>query len=397
MNTLKLVVVDDEPDMAGFVHDVAEQAGFAVEQFHNADVFREQYKPCADVIVLDLMMPGTDGVELIRFLSEVGCDSLLVLISGFDPGVLHSAQKLAIEHGLNIAGSLSKPFRHHELQQLLHGLSISPRRPSHTTPDKPLVVDELREALKSDQLVVHYQPQLSIRDRSLVGAEALVRWQHPTHGLLGPELFITMAERHGLIDDLTWVVLQQAMQQCRNWLDNDLKIRVAVNMSATTLKHLELPERIHQLVRKYRLQPSQIVLEVTENALMQELIKSLDILTRLRMKNFRLSIDDFGTGYSSMVQLHRAPFSEIKIDRSFIMEMDYDAEARAIVETIIMLGDKLGMSVIAEGVETQAEWDRLAALGCGTVQGYLVAKPMPAADFTDWLAQHYSRNPESTI
>ncbi|MCF6237905.1 MAG: EAL domain-containing response regulator [Candidatus Marinimicrobia bacterium] len=343
--------------------------------------------------MLDLMMPGVDGIEVIRFLAERGCDAQLILVSGFDPAVLHSAQKLATEQGLNVFGSLSKPFRYDDLHQLLSGLSTTPKSFACCTPIEPPSVEELRKALANSELVLYYQPKVGLNGSFITAFEALVRWQHPAHGLLSPDLFIPTAEQHGLINDLTWVVLEQAIMQCCLWRDQGLTTQIAVNMSASTLKELDLPDKIGGLLEKYRLAPSQIVLEVTETVLMQELITSLDILTRLRMKGFHLSIDDFGTGYSSLVQLHRVPFSEIKIDRSFVMEMGHDPEAAAIVETVILLGHKLNMKIVAEGVETDSCREVLTRLGCDQAQGYLFARPMPADEAFQWFSAHKPETP----
>lgn len=388
MKQPRLIVIDDEEDLANFVAEVAEQAGFIVEQFYDARLFKEQYSQRADIIILDLMMPEVDGIEVIRFLAESGCDAMLILISGFDAGVLHSAQKLVMEQGLNFAGSLVKPFRVEALKNLLKELSITPRHfAQHKSINPPSVV-ELRKALKNDELVVFYQPKVALHGQNISAVEALVRWQHPSHGLLGPNLFISTAEQYELITDLTWVVMKQVMRQCQSWQDQGLHVQVAVNMSASTLKELDLPEKMGALVQEYHLSPAQIILEVTETALMQELTKSLDILTRLRMKGFHLSIDDFGTGYSSLVQLYRVPFTEIKIDLSFVMEMNSDPEAATIVETIIMLGHKLNMKIVAEGVETEACRQALADLSCDLAQGYLFAKPMPGDEVFAWYAQN---------
>jgi EAL domain-containing protein (putative c-di-GMP-specific phosphodiesterase class I) len=387
MKQPRLIVIDDEADLAGFVCEVAEHVGFDVEQFNIAGPFIEQYDKRADVIVLDLMMPGTDGIEVIRFLAGIECDALLILISGFDPGVLHSAQQLATEQGLVVAGSLSKPFRYDDLHQLLSGLSITSKSFARHIAIEPPSVDELREALANNELLVHYQPKVELNGSRITAVEALVRWQHPRHGLLDPDLFIPTAEQYGLIDDLTWYVLEQVGRQHRSWRDQGLTVQVAVNMSAKTLKELDLPEKIGNLVREYGLEPSQLFLEVTETVLMQELTKSLDILTRLRMKGFQLSIDDFGTGYSSLVQLHRAPFSEIKIDRSFVLDMARDKEACAIIETVIVLGHKLGMKVVAEGIETQANLEQLTSMGCDLAQGYHIARPQLGEAITAWLTR----------
>lgn len=387
MSLPKLIVVDDEAGLADFVCDVAEMAGFETEQFNDAAKFKEQYDKCADVLILDLMMPGVDGIEVIRYLSEINCNAQLILVSGFDQSVLHSAQKLAIERGLNFVGSLGKPFRQKELLALLSGLSISPKDTSSGKNIEPPSASELSDALKNNELVVYYQPKVGLKSESIPAVEALVRWQHPVYGLIGPDLFIPTAEKNDLIDKLTLEVLNQAMRHCRDWMEQGLKAQVAINMSTNTLKELDLPEKMGQLIEKYGLEASQIVLEITETTLMQELINSLDILTRLRMKGFRLSIDDFGTGYSSMVQLHRAPFSEIKIDQSFVSAMENDAEAATIVETIIMLGHKLNMKTVAEGVETESCFKDLEEMDCDQAQGYLFSKPIPADEIVSWFTK----------
>jgi len=390
MSLPKLLVIDDEIDLASFVSDVAVQAGFDVKQYNNAGIFKEQYDKCADVIILDLIMPGVDGIEIIRYLAEIRCDALLILMSGFDSGVLHSAQTLASEHGLNFAGSLNKPFRAVELGEMLNDLSVTAKNLRANINIEPPSVDELRNAISNDELVVYYQPKVALNskpgEKIITAVEALVRWQHPEHGLIGPDLFVPTAEQSGLIDELTWAVLEQAMTQCKHWREQGLIVQLAINMSAKTLKELDLPERMGNLIEKHQLQPAQLVLEITESALMQELVKSLDILTRLRMKGIYLSIDDFGTGYSSLVQLHRAPFSEIKIDRSFVATMETDTEATVIVETIIMLGHKLNMKTVAEGVETTSCQKKLANLGCDQAQGYLFSRPMPAEKVLAWFA-----------
>ena len=392
MNQPKLVVVDDEPAMADLICDVASQAGFFTTQYHAGKTFMDQYDGAYDVIALDLMMPDTDGIELIRYLAEKNCPARILLISGFDSTVLHSAQKLAQEQGLNFCGSLNKPFRFDQLYTLLNNIKISPlSEPSAPNNQKPSL-HELQEAISNNELIVYFQPQIDVKTNKIMGCEALVRWQHPERGLIAPIDFIEMAEKNNLIDDLTWIVLHKVTLQSKLWVDQNLDMSISVNMSASTLKDLDLPEKLSRLITQMGSQPENIVLEITETALMDELAKSLDILTRLRLKGFRLSIDDFGTGYSSLVQLHRAPFSEIKIDQSFIFEMESEPEARAIVETIVMLGHKLNMKVVAEGVETKKIQDMLDNIGCDIAQGYYFAKPMPADELDQWLIRHNSKN-----
>lgn len=388
MTDLKMIVVDDEPDMAQLVCDIADRVGFNTEQYHHAEDFINAYSVDADVIALDLMMPNVDGVELIRFLAEQQCAAQLVLISGFDSGVLHSAQELAIEQGLHFVGSLQKPFRFGDLSRLLSGISEAPRPVRVQTTGTEVSVEELQTACDEKQLEVYYQPQIDLKTGRVVSVEALTRWQHPQRGLIMPDQFIELAEQNGLIDSITWRVFEQVVDHCHCCKGADVDLRIAVNMSAKTLMDLELPDKIDSLVRNQQLAASQVILEITETALMDELARSLDILTRLRMKGFDLSIDDFGTGYSSMVQLHRVPFSEIKIDKSFVMEMDRGHEALAIVETIIMLAHKLGMKAVAEGVESASVLEKLTQLGCDRAQGYHIARPMPADALFNWM-QNY--------
>ena len=388
MKQMRMVVVDDEPDMAQLICDISIQAGFSAYQYTHAEQFINEYSSDADIIALDLMMPDIDGIQLIRFLAEKKSTAQLLLISGIDSGVLHSAQKLAMEKGLNIIGSLSKPFRIDELSRLLSQIVL---KPSVIQPKVNLLtmeLDELREACHNKEFIVYYQPQINLSTGKVISTEALVRWNHPQYGLILPGQFIGMIEQHNMIDRLTWCVLEQVMYQSSQWIKQGVDLRTSVNMSAKMLQDLDLPDKLSDLVRSHDMDPDRIILEITETALMDEIGMSLDILTRLRMKNFHLSIDDFGTGYSSMVQLHRAPFSEIKIDQSFVFDMEKEKEALAIVETIIMLAHKLGMQAIAEGVETEKVMNMLQEAGCDLIQGYYIARPMPGDDFIDWLKKY---------
>ena len=341
----------------------------------------------ADVIMLDLMMPGMDGVEVIRQLAQNQVESSLILVSGYDKGVLHSAHELAQESRLNIVSSLTKPIHVASLNELLVNLkSLKPAEAKSANSTAEVIdVSALREAIQQHQLLLYYQPQINLRTDSLDGIEALVRWQHPELGLVYPNSFIRIAEDNGLMGDLTAAVIQMAIEQGRRWHEQNINVKISVNVSAENIASLVLPEQLMNMVNLSRLDPSMLVLEVTESALMGELVTSLDILTRLRLKGFSLSIDDFGTGYSSLSQLHRVPFNELKIDQSFVMQMDQDAEAQAIVETCVMLGHKLNMTVVAEGVESQSILNKLKSMRCDIAQGYHIARPMPGEQVQDWI------------
>jgi EAL domain-containing protein (putative c-di-GMP-specific phosphodiesterase class I)/ActR/RegA family two-component response regulator len=379
----KLLVVDDEVELAATVSDLAEEIGFSPSATSSPEEFKRLYNHDYDVIVLDLLMPEVDGIELLRFLAEADCEASIVLMSGFDAHVLQAAAELAKAQGLRVVGSVKKPIRLEELESLLVSATSPERIDLHPEPGGP-TAEELETALEEGQLHVFYQPRISLKLGSAVGLEALARWRHPQHGFFSPSLFIPLAEQTGLIEPLTDTVLRKACLQCRPWLDEKLISEVAVNMSAQ-MRDLELPESIISTLEEYGLTASQLVIEITETALMRELVKSLDVLTRLRMKGILLAIDDFGTGYSTMQQLQRYPFNEIKIDKSFVKNLTTDDESRAIVDTTIELGRRLKMRVVAEGVESVGALDYLRSQGCDMAQGYFIARPMPAAAVENWL------------
>jgi len=240
---------------------------------------------------------------------------------------------------------------------------------------------DLGEAIDADQIIVHYQPKIDLLgDRSGVvgGVEALARWNHPHHGLIPPVRFIPLAEQTGLIDKLTWSVLQSATHQLQSWAADGLKVSVAVNLAMPLLNDLDLPDKIQDLLRDRGLTHDRLLLEVTESGAMADVTRTMDIMVRLRLKGIGVSLDDFGTGYSSLVQLYRMPFSELKIDRSFVANLGRDEEARAIVQMSADLARNLGLTICAEGVETRTALDILRKMGCDRAQGYLFSPPVEA-------------------
>jgi len=390
MKQTTVYLIDDEPELVELLVDVVELAGLNPQGYTRASEFFEQVKTFAEnsILVLDLHMPEMDGIEVMRRLATMEYAPALILISGTDSGVLHAAEKLGRAHDLEIIASLSKPIPIDRFQQLLEPHTSGNRRRregSSQFNDHPLTVTELQHAIHNDQLMMHFQPQVNITTGALTGLEGLVRWQHPELGLVYPDSFITLAEQNGLMGQLTHCVIDQTVRQEQVWERDGFVANVSVNISADNITSLTLPEQMTELLSNSRLDPTRITLEITESALMGELVTSLDILTRLRLKGISLSIDDFGTGYSSLSQLHRVPFTELKIDRSFVSNMARDAEARAIVKTCIILGHELNMRVVAEGIEDQETWDILTELGCDLGQGYFIAKPMPGADLFEWV------------
>jgi diguanylate cyclase (GGDEF)-like protein len=255
------------------------------------------------------------------------------------------------------------------------------------------MVAELRRALSERELEVHYQPKASIATGEVDGVEALVRWNHPERGMIPPNDFIPLAEHTGLISRLTVYVLDAALRQCAVWRAQGLDITVAVNLSVRNITDTELPATVAGLLSDHRVDPSRLVLELTESTLMADPARAKEVLAQLDQMGVGLAIDDFGTGYSSLTYLSELPVSEIKIDRSFVMSMATSDGDGFIVRATIDLGRNLGLRVVAEGVETEAVWNRLGELGCDTAQGYYLRKPAPAADITAWLLELRSGDP----
>ena len=247
------------------------------------------------------------------------------------------------------------------------------------------LVAELRDALDQRQLEIHYQPKASLASGDVDGVEALVRWNHPERGLIPPNDFIPLAEHTGLIDRLTVYVMDEALRQCAEWGDLGLDLAVAINLSARNIADSGLPETVADRLAAHGVDPSRLVLELTESTLMVDPKGSKEVLARLHEMGVGLAIDDFGTGYSSLSYLSELPVTELKIDRSFVMSMATSDGDAFIVRATIDLGRNLGLRVVAEGVETEAVWNRLAELGCDVGQGYYLSRPVPATELTRWL------------
>lgn len=247
-------------------------------------------------------------------------------------------------------------------------------------------VAELREAIDRDTLVLHYQPLVRVRDRAVVGYEALVRWPHPRHGLLGADEFVPLAEEMGLIKPLDRWVLNAAIRQCRAWADVGQEVPIAVNLSMRNILDLSLPDTVAELLETWHVPSTLLHLEITEGTIMADPPKAMEVLARLRAMRVEISLDDFGTGYSSMEYLKRLPMDSLKIDRSFVLDMASDKRDLAIVRSVIELGHNIGLRVIAEGVENLTTLRLLGQLGCDEAQGQYVGPSLAPLALLDWLA-----------
>jgi diguanylate cyclase (GGDEF)-like protein len=255
------------------------------------------------------------------------------------------------------------------------------------------LVEELRSALSAGQLLLHHQPQLDVATGAIVGVEALVRWAHPVRGILGPGEFLPLAEVHGLMGVLTEEVLARAVAQAAVWRRTGLDLRMSVNLSASNLLDAGLPRRVDELLGAHGLPPESLVLEVTESVLLTDPDRSLAVVGALAELGVTVSIDDFGTGYSSLAYLRDLPVAELKLDRSFTADLLTDDRTQAIVASTIELAHRLGLRVVAEGVEDEATLRHLESLDCDTSQGYLHARPLPARELERWLARAGAASP----
>mgnify|MGYP001581601345 CR=1 FL=1 len=255
----------------------------------------------------------------------------------------------------------------------------------HGADDRMALQGELRQAIANNELVLHYQPKIDFSAAQVSGVEALVRWQHPVHGLMAPDTFIPLAEQTGLIKPLTRWVLITALRQCEEWYRTGISLSMSINVSAISIQDPEFPDQMAKLLEEFNVPTSQIELEITETAVMSEPVRAVECIRKLSTLGFQIAIDDFGTGYSSMAYLKELLVAKIKIDKSFVKDMASNHNDAVIVRSTVELGHNLGLKVVAEGVEDQAAWDKLKGLGCDSAQGYYMSRPLPSVDFLAWL------------
>jgi diguanylate cyclase (GGDEF)-like protein len=255
----------------------------------------------------------------------------------------------------------------------------------HGADDRMALQGELRQAIANNELVLHYQPKIDFNAAQVSGVEALVRWQHPVHGLMAPDKFISLAEQTGLIKPLTKWVLKTALRQYEEWYRTGLILSMSINVSAISIQDPEFPDQMASMLEDFDVPISQIELEITETAVMSEPVRAVECIRKLSALGFQVAIDDFGTGYSSMAYLKELLVAKIKIDKSFVKDMATNHNDAVIVRSTVELGHNLGLKVVAEGVEDQAAWDKLKLLGCDSAQGYYMSRPLPSVEFLGWL------------
>jgi EAL domain-containing protein (putative c-di-GMP-specific phosphodiesterase class I)/AmiR/NasT family two-component response regulator len=398
LSALRFLVAEDNEFQRALLLEALRDLGVAT--IHEAsdgqaalEILQDPARP-VDIVITDLQMPGMDGMEFVRRLGQAGIDVSVIVASSLDRRLLASIGSMSRAYGIQLLGVLEKPLTPDSLEPLIalhrsrHAAEVAPPDPGCV----PYTPSEVAQGLAGDQFEPFFQPKIELATGRVVGAEALARWQHAQHGVIAPGAFIACMEEHGLVQELSWIMLRKTAALWAAWRAAGLEGTVAVNLSVHSLLDPTTAERVTHLVRSQGLEPKSMIIEVTESAAAGESGEALENLARLRMNGFGLSIDDYGTGYSSLQQLTRIAFTELKIDQSFVREAVREKAPRAILESSIRLARELKLTSVAEGVETREGCEMLRRLGCDLAQGYLFAKPMRADVFPEW-ARHWQPAP----
>ncbi len=392
---LKILIVDDQQHVREWVRNVLGRMG--VVHIADAENGRQALQSVTepgesfDIIICDLNMPDVDGIEMIRAFASMQLRSAVIIASIESERVIDAAGILADEQGLRLLGTIAKPITPEKLEPFFKKMVAGAG-----TPDSNLAVlapDVIRDRFSEGELLLHYQPKVVLATGRLAGVEALVRWRHPELGLVLPDAFVEMcAQSDERSDALLNFTVREAIAFAARWIEVSPDFSVAINLSAQLLDRLDFPEWIDGIAREAGVSPKCLILEITETFVARDALQMLDVVSRLRLKGFALSVDDFGTGHSGLTQLKRLPFSELKIDRSFVHGCSESGAKRAVVEASLALARNLRMTTVAEGIQRRPDWDLLQALGCEQMQGFFIARPMSEEGLHAWAAQWNLRN-----
>jgi EAL domain-containing protein (putative c-di-GMP-specific phosphodiesterase class I)/ActR/RegA family two-component response regulator len=376
--TTQLLVFDHDAATGRLVVRLASLCGLTAKAVTDTPAFEQSLmEGLPQIVALDLQLGGTDAVEQLRYLASQRFAGAVIIMSGFDGRVLEATASVGRNLGLNMAAALTKPIDVAALEVVLERLRAIPR---------PISADSLLDAIGNNELTLEFQPIVSRRPNTLKKLEALVRWNHPALGLVAPGDFLPVAEADkDVIDALTDWVIGAAVRAWKVLLDLGVSTPIAVNVSPLNLHDLAFPDRIAKKMAAAGMPAEHLCLEITETAASSDPARMMDVLTRVRLKGMRLAIDDFGTGYSSLKALRQLPFSEIKIDQSFVSDMTTSSDSRAIVKAIVDLARNMEMAAVAEGVDTEMKARLLEEMNVDALQGFLIARSMPVEQLPMWL------------
>ncbi len=389
LKQLSVLIADDSVTQR--LHAQALCSDLGLVDIHGATDGRDALKVLLahkiDVALIDLEMPVMDGIELLRHIAQEKCVRSVIILSAKDPILIASVGTMAEADGLHVLGTFQKPLQRDLLATSLLGYVRDLK--SNDTAAPSIAIDvtvmDLCNAIDAGEITLAYQPKLTVDGLVLCGVEALARWKHAEKGSISPGVFIPLAERHGLIDTLTRELLVRAFRQKREWQEFGLRFHLAFNLSPLSLADAGLSDWLSNLAQEHSISPEEIILEVTENALLVELASAIRTLARLRLKGFNIAIDDYGTGFANAQQLSRVPATELKIDRSLVHQASTRPQQRTILASTVNLARNLKLATVAEGVETLEDYRVLVELGVDQVQGFYFCKPLFPNDLLEWV------------
>ncbi|MGC9386546.1 MAG: EAL domain-containing response regulator [Hydrogenovibrio sp.] len=356
--------------------------------------------PQIDLVICDLELPKIDGIEMLYLIGKRRKNFALLVMSGREQSLISAVELMAKSEGFYTLGAHKKPVKESDLTAVLHRFNrdelsrITQRfnrdQLSHILQSKAykqtqISPADIKAALLDNQFALHFQPKVSCKKQTLQGVEALIRWQHPLHGMVSPGEFIPMAVEYNLIDLITLWVIQKAISTLDDWHKKGLKTRISVNLSAKSFEGPGFAQQVLNLLSERKIDPKRLVFEVTETELIRDIGMALRLLTKLRLCGFGLSIDDYGTGQSSIKQLTQIPFTELKVDRSLIDGIHAQDHLKVIFESTLRMSHKLNIEVVAEGIEKVADWQYLANSGCDLAQGFLICPPVSEEVLRKWV------------
>lgn len=340
-----------------------------------------------DISFIDLNMPGMDGMELIRHLAKENNQTSVVLASALDSSLLFSVGTMSKAYGIDLLGTIEKPATPENLLELINLYRTPEARHKSRAIAPTFTFADIQQGLKDKEFEPVFQPKVELTTRQVKGVEAFARWRHPQYGFIVPTAFIPILEENGEMDALAWIIIEKSIVACRKWHEQGLLITVSINLSPSSLAKPGLAEKIAEYVAQQGLDEQYIIFEVTESATITNVPYFLENLARLRMRGFGLSVDDYGMGHASMQELLRIPFTELKIDRSFVSGAAQNQSLEMVLSSSLELCRKLHRQSVAVGVETRQDWDLLYKLGCAYAQGYYIAKPMEGDVIPVWMQE----------
>lgn len=387
---LQFLVAEAEPVqrelLAGLLRSLGAQHIHTVPDGHAALLAVQGAAPPIDIAVIDLALPGMDGLELIRRLAEERCRAGLIVVGAQSGDILFSVETMALAYGVDLLGTTAKPATVSRLEKLI-GHYTPANSPAPVPAHPEFTFAEVGRGLQAREFDPFFQPKIELETGQLKGLEMFARWRHPQHGVLGPAAFVPVLEANGRMDFLDWSMIEKSVAACRTLHDQGIPISFSVNVAPGTLSHPQFVGQITACLERHRILPGYLTFEITESAVLQTDPHFLERLLRLRMMGFGLAIDDYGTGRSNLQLLASIPFSELKIDRSFVDGASKKRALGTVLKSYLGLARSLDRRSCAVGVETKQDWDFLQGLGCTYAQGYYIGSPMAVEDVPAWLAE----------